>query len=266
MHHRHRHLVDRVQHTVDAETDHALVAARLQVDVAGALVEGVLPEPVHHLHHVLVVGVQLLGLAQLDQLLEAAKGIALVAHLAGRAHRLRQRKELGDVAHHVLRRRDHQPHTLSGLPLDLGNPVDHKRLRRRHHHLGRADLHRQHLVALGVGRAHHVAHLAHIDLERIDAEILQSTALGQPLRQHLDVHHLRVGLPHHADHCQPHQWVLRAVRRGTAGDRARGLVGRDHTVVAQPAHQDAPVQRTEHGVFRGSGLVGGFHAGLIQPV
>ena len=37
-----------------------------------ALVEGVLPQPVDHLHHALVVGVELLvALAEFDQLLEA---------------------------------------------------------------------------------------------------------------------------------------------------------------------------------------------------
>jgi hypothetical protein len=62
-----------MQHAVDAKADHALLAPRLQVDVTGALVEGVLPQPVHHLHHALVVGVELLvGLAQLHQLLKLA--------------------------------------------------------------------------------------------------------------------------------------------------------------------------------------------------
>ena len=55
-----RHLVDGVQHAVDAKADHAHLAPRLEVDVAGALVEGVLPQPVDHLHHALVVGVELL--------------------------------------------------------------------------------------------------------------------------------------------------------------------------------------------------------------
>src|SRR3989344_5305231 len=50
------HLVDGVQHAVDAETDGAHLAARLEVDVGGALVEGVLPQPVDHLDDALVVG------------------------------------------------------------------------------------------------------------------------------------------------------------------------------------------------------------------
>jgi len=76
---------DRMQHAVDTEADHALLAPRLQVDVTGALVEGVLPQPVHHLHHALVVGVELLvALAQLHQLLKA--GAVVDAGFAGGAH------------------------------------------------------------------------------------------------------------------------------------------------------------------------------------
>ena len=48
-----------------------MLAPRLEVDVAGALLEGVLPQPVDDVHDVLVVGVELLvALAELDQLLE----------------------------------------------------------------------------------------------------------------------------------------------------------------------------------------------------
>ena len=120
-----RHLVDRVQHAVDAKADHALLAPRLQVDVAGALVEGVLPQPVDHLHHALVVGVELLvALAQLDQLLEAGRGRGL-AGLLRRAHRLGQREELGGVAWMssglATTRR-----TLRRVALDLGDPAEMK--------------------------------------------------------------------------------------------------------------------------------------------
>jgi hypothetical protein len=84
-----RHLVDGVQHAVDAKADCAHVAARLEVDVAGALVEGVLPEPVDHLHHALVVGIELLvGSTQLDQLLEAGKPGGTAALLRLMAHAL----------------------------------------------------------------------------------------------------------------------------------------------------------------------------------
>ena len=68
-HHAGRHLVHLVQHAVDAEARHAELAARLQMDVAGALIERVLQQPVDDMYDVRVVGLDLA--AELDQLLEA---------------------------------------------------------------------------------------------------------------------------------------------------------------------------------------------------
>ena len=60
-----------------------LLAPRLDVDVARALVEGVLPQPVDDVDDVVVVGVELLaGLAQLDQLLEVGQPARSAARLA----------------------------------------------------------------------------------------------------------------------------------------------------------------------------------------
>ena len=67
-----------MQHAVDAKADRAHLAPRLQVDVAGALVEGVLPQPIDHLHDTLVIGVErLVVLAEFDQLLEARQRVGL---------------------------------------------------------------------------------------------------------------------------------------------------------------------------------------------
>ena len=51
--------IDLVQHAVDAEAHVADVAPRLEVDVARALLERVLPQPVDDVDDVLVVGVEL---------------------------------------------------------------------------------------------------------------------------------------------------------------------------------------------------------------
>ena len=75
-----RNLVDLVQHAVDAEAHDAELAPRLDVDVARALLEGVLPQPVDDAHDVRVVGVELLvRCAQLDQLLEVGQSRAAAA-------------------------------------------------------------------------------------------------------------------------------------------------------------------------------------------
>ena len=63
-------LIDLVQHAVDAEAHVAGVAPRLDVDVAGALLEGVLNSQSHDVDDVLVVGVELAAAAELHQLLE----------------------------------------------------------------------------------------------------------------------------------------------------------------------------------------------------
>ncbi len=51
---RERHDLDVVQDAVDAEAHHSLHAARLQVDVGCALLEGVGQEMIHRGDHVLV--------------------------------------------------------------------------------------------------------------------------------------------------------------------------------------------------------------------
>ena len=161
-----------MQHAINAKADHTLLTARLQMDVTGALVKRVLPQPVHHLNHALVVGIELLvGFAQFHQLFKA--GTATVApSLAGRPHRLGQGKKLRRVAVNVLRACQHAAHPAAGLALHLGHPVGNVGLSRCHHQFGGQYLHRQNLVALGIRSAHGVGHLAHIHLERIDAQVI----------------------------------------------------------------------------------------------
>jgi hypothetical protein len=80
-------------------------------------------------------------------------------------------------------------------------------------------------VALGIGSAHGVGHLAHIHLERVDAQVLQPAAAGQPLRQHLDVQRLAVALALHGHTGQAHQRVLGALGLGTARNGALRFFG-----------------------------------------
>ena len=59
-----------MQNPVDAEAHDPELAARFEVDVAGTLLEGILEQPVHQRHYMLLVGIEVLVLAQFDQLLE----------------------------------------------------------------------------------------------------------------------------------------------------------------------------------------------------
>ena len=71
--HRVGNRLDVVQDAVDAEADDALVLARLDVDVRGALVEGVAQQEVDRGDHVLVVVVgDLFAGAQLHELDQGA--------------------------------------------------------------------------------------------------------------------------------------------------------------------------------------------------
>ena len=70
--HRRRQFVDVVHHAVDAESHVTFVAARFDVDVARALVERVLQQPVDDVDDVRVVRVGRLQLAEFEQLLEVA--------------------------------------------------------------------------------------------------------------------------------------------------------------------------------------------------
>ena len=122
-----------MQHAVDAEAHVAGIAPRLEVDVARALLERVVEQPVADVDDVLVVGVELAAPAQLHQLLEVGDlAVGAFVFFAGRAFdRLREIEELDDVVLDIERIGDHaldfEPQDLSELFL----PVAHERLARR---------------------------------------------------------------------------------------------------------------------------------------
>jgi hypothetical protein len=55
-----------------------------------------------------------------------------------------------------------------------------------HHHLAQAHLDRQHPETGGVGRRHHPGHRGEVDLQRVDAQIIQLDPPGQPFGQLLE--------------------------------------------------------------------------------
>ena len=68
-----RDLVDLMQHAVDAKADDTGIPSRLNVDVAGTLLKGVLPQPVDDADDVAVIGVGVCATrlrANLNQLFE----------------------------------------------------------------------------------------------------------------------------------------------------------------------------------------------------
>jgi hypothetical protein len=270
VHHAGRQLIHGVHHAVDAEADHAAFAARLEVDVGGALVEGVLPQPVDHLHDALVVRVELLGAAaEFDELLETRQARVL-ARLDGIAHRARQGIELGRVARQLDRADDDELHHLARVRFDLGHPGHVERLTGGDRHLAQAHGQRQRVAALGVVDRHDLGDPAHVDPQRVDAQIWQATAQGQPFGQRFDVEQAAAaGARARAQQVrtgQPHERVLSAV---AGREAARGLLGigdADDGVFAQPLEQRAPVELARDdgdrlGRSRAGGGGGSVHAG-----
>ena len=76
-----------MQQAVDAQAHHRLVALGLDVDVAGALVEGVVEEVLHGVDDVLVVGLDLRRALEPHELLEVAQVGALAMRLLGLGER-----------------------------------------------------------------------------------------------------------------------------------------------------------------------------------
>ena len=193
-HHGRRYLVDLVQMAVDPEAHVAGVAPRLEVDVAGALLECVVEEPVADMDDVLVVGVELAAAAQLDQLFEvgdvAERALVL---LRGALDGASEVVELDDVALDVLRIRNdaldlEAQHLLQGVL-----PFAHVRLARCDGRLARVHAYGEDLEALGVGARHDLRHCREIDLERIDVQVGQAAFFREPLGQRLEIEELARG-------------------------------------------------------------------------
>lgn len=107
-----------MERAVDAEADEAVGALGLDVDVAGALLEGVLEEVIDGVDHVLVAGLDLLLALHADELLEVADVDAGVEHLLGALHRAAEAVKIGDDAVDVALGGDHQGDLAGGGLLD----------------------------------------------------------------------------------------------------------------------------------------------------
>ena len=182
--HRRGNGVDLVQHAVDAKAHLPGVAPRLDVDVGGALLERVLPEPVDDVDDVAVVGVELALLAERDELLEVAgerhralRGLLRLLHRAGEV------VELAQVAPDVLRIGEDELHVELQDLLELVGPVADERLRRGHRQRRAGHLDRQDPVPFRVGVGHRLRDGREIDLQRIDVQVRHPELPGEPLDQ-----------------------------------------------------------------------------------
>ncbi len=170
-----------MQHAIDAKAHRALLAPRFDVNIAGALLEGVLEQPVDDIDDVRVVGVRLLiAGAEVEQLLEVADAADLLVGATGAADRLGQAIELDGEALNV-RRVGHHPFD---RPLEhvgqVGFPAMHEGLAAGDGHGAAVHRHGEDAVALGKGVGHQRGDGGDVDLQRIDAQVRLTGTLCEP--------------------------------------------------------------------------------------
>jgi hypothetical protein len=100
------------------------------------------------------------------------------------------------------------------------------------------------MTPLRVGDRHDLGDPADVDLQRVDAQIRQSAAGGQPLGQPFGIEDLVACARSQVGARQAHDRMLRALGAGEAALRTLRIVGRDHAVFQQPVDQQLPVEPT----------------------
>ena len=211
------------------------------MDVRGALLEGVLQQPVDDVHHVAIVGTDLAALAQLHQLLEVEDRRGAVAPglgVLGKLDRALNAVELLLVAVDVERAGDNALDVPPQHVCEVGRPAVVERFAGGERHLAHGRRDRQDAVPFRVGQAHHLGDRGCVDLHRIDLEVRQAGMAGQPLGQRLQAqrptglalvdqlgvgdHHQRVQLHRAAAGARAHAHVLRILGERVTVDHQRG--------------------------------------------
>ena len=238
-HHPRRHLIDIVQQPVDTEAHHAQIPPRLQVNVAGPLLERVLPQPVHQRDDVLVVGIDLPAApAQLDQLLETVLCRRLPRALRT-ANGAGQIEEFHQIALQVHRTGQYRHHPAAQRVRQFRGPFSgHEWLGRGNRHRLRRYLQWQDAEAVGIGLAHHLRNPREIHLQRIDAHVAPADVLCQPAAQPVQIQRL-VRRPQRLEPARRNHFQrMTATGRqgGVAGQRATGVLV-DEALVGQQGEQ-----------------------------
>ena len=229
-----------MQHAVDTKAYATLLAARFDMDIAGALLEGVLQQPIDDAHNVRVVGVRFLVCgAKVEQVLDAGSGPGDF-QLAGAVDRTGDIEKLPAQVADAFRAGDYP----LDLPFeDVGQvalPAAYKRLRTGHRHA--VGIHRdcKYAVALGKCCRHQGGNVGCINAHRVDAQVGLASIGGQPLAQPFQLQHLarlaRVGQPAAGDDLQ------RMVRVVGGWHNTLGVFGVDDVLCNQCIQQGNKVE------------------------
>ena len=169
-----RQLMDEMQYAIDAKADITLLAAWLDMDIAGALLKGVLQQPVDQMHDVSVVGVRFADSAEFGQLLEiidqAARGEAALAGCAG--DRPADAIKLAQKAFDVARVGQHARDLALKYTRDFRFPFVGERFAGGDSHFLLCHQYRQELKARGIGLRDQRGDRFDVDLEWVDTEII----------------------------------------------------------------------------------------------
>ena len=131
------------------------------MNITGALVVGVLQQPVDNIHHVAIVGIQVFLFADFEQLFQVGRAAALPG--AGAAHRARQAVELHGIAVDGIGVGDHPANRAIQYLLQITHPAINEGFGAGDHHLGRRGRHRQNAMALSKGKGHNLSDRGHIN-------------------------------------------------------------------------------------------------------
>ena len=177
-----------MQHAINAQAHAAGFAPRLNMNITGALLKGVLEQPVNDIDHVGVVGIRLLThAAQIQQLLEVADAAALLVGGVGTGHRAGQAVELYRIALQIFRVGNHAADIALEHMLQVGFPALNKGLGTGDGDLAIIYFDRQDAVALGKGEGHQRRDRRDVDLQRIDAKKRLATFARQPAAEGIQI-------------------------------------------------------------------------------
>ncbi len=166
-----------MQDTINTEADAPDFPARLDMDVRGALVVGVLQQPIHNLDDMLVIRIRVAGFAEFNQLLEVGNGRGR-RRPTGAGDRARQGVKLHHKALDVGRISYHTFHRAARHMLHLRLPARHKGLGTGDDDVIRLHFDAQNTVALGKGVTDHLGTLGDINLHRIYMKQWQARLVG----------------------------------------------------------------------------------------
>ena len=148
------------------------------MNIAGALVKGVLQQPVHYVHNVLIVGLRVFKVAQFQQLFKIGDARGPLA-AGGAGDRARQRVKLHPVAFNIAGQGHHAADAALADLHQLLLPAGHKRLAHRHGEFIGVIFTQSKSWRLAL-ITHHIGQLCHLHFHGVYMKHCEAGLLGDP--------------------------------------------------------------------------------------